>query len=83
MGRIGQKGLGRVPKGTGFLSSPSTMMPGATDPMYNFSHAYDSEIQKCTILSMPNFWIIGRLEEGDQAIVLNLIVELADSRQCF
>jgi hypothetical protein len=83
MGRIGQKRFGRVPEGTGFLNGLSAMMPGAMDPVYNFSHACDSEFQKCTILSMPHFQIISRLEEGDQSIVLDLIVELADSGRRF
>jgi hypothetical protein len=83
MGRFGQEGLGRVPKGTEFLNGPSAMMPSAMDPLYNFSHACDSEIQKCTILSTPDFQIISRLEEGDQSIVLDLIIELADSGQRF
>jgi hypothetical protein len=79
MGRIGQKRFGRVSKRTGFLNSPSAMTPGAMDSLYDFSHACDSEIQKCTILLMPCFRIISRLEEGDQSIVLDLIIELADS----
>jgi hypothetical protein len=40
-------------------------------------------IQECTILSKPNYRIIGRLEEGEQAIVLNLVIEPADSGQRF
>jgi hypothetical protein len=83
MGRFGQKGPGRVSEGTGFLNGPSAMMPGAMDLLYNFSHACDSETPKCTILLMPDFQIIGRLEEGNQSIVLNLIVELADSGRRF
>jgi hypothetical protein len=68
---------------TGFLNSTSAITPSAMDLLYNFSHVYDSEIPKCTILLMPNFQIIGRLEEGEQAIVLDLIAELADSRWRF
>jgi hypothetical protein len=82
-GEIQTKRFGRVPEGTGFLNSPSTMMPDATDPVYNFSHAFDSESQRCTILPMPDFQIVSRLEEGDQLIVLDLVVELADSGRCF
>jgi hypothetical protein len=83
MGRFGQKGLGRVFERTEFLNSPSAIPPSATDLLYNFSHVCDSEVPKCTILSMPSFQIIGRLEEGEQSIVLDLIVEPADSRWCF
>jgi hypothetical protein len=83
MGRIGQKRPGRLFEGTGFLNGLSAIPPSTTDLLYNFSHVHDSEIPKCTILSTPNFQIIGRLEEGEQSIILDLIVEPADSRRCF
>jgi hypothetical protein len=73
-----------IPEGEGFLNGPSVTQPDTVDPMYNFSHACDSEMpSKCTIVPLSEFWIISRLEEGEQAIVLNLVVELADSGQHF
>jgi hypothetical protein len=52
------------------------------DHMYYFDTACDSEVAtrppKCTISHGSEFQIISRLEEGEQAIVLNLVIEPAD-----
>jgi hypothetical protein len=75
-----QKRLSRIPEGEGFLKCPSVTLPDATDTLYNFSTVSDPN-KPCICLSpSPDFWIIGRLEEGEHAIVLDLIVELAESR---
>jgi hypothetical protein len=53
------------------------------DVLYNFSTAPDLN-EHCTCLSpSPDFRIIGRLEEGEHTIVLDLIIELAESGQCY
>jgi hypothetical protein len=77
----GQKGLSGLPKREGFLNRPSVMLPDAMDVVYNFSTI--SDLNGCHVcLSSPSdFQIIGRLEEGEHAIVLDLIVELAESRR--
>jgi hypothetical protein len=60
------------------------MLPYTIDPMYNLSHACDSETLICTIVvPRSEFQIISRLEEGEQAIVLDLVIKLADSGQRF
>jgi hypothetical protein len=82
MGRCGQKGPCGLPEKEGFLIGPGITPPDATDPMY-FSHVTSDLIEQCTIASKPNYRIIGRLEEGEQLIVLDLIIEPADSRQRF
>jgi hypothetical protein len=64
------------------LIGPGITPPDAMDPMY-FSHVTSVLIEQCTIVSKPNYRIIGRLEEGKQAIVLDLIIEPADSRRRF
>jgi hypothetical protein len=59
------------------------MPPNATDTLYNFSTVSDLN-QHCTcLLSSLDFQIIGKLEEGEHAIVLDLIVELAESGRCY
>jgi hypothetical protein len=74
-----QKGLSGLPEGEGFLSHPSVMPPGTTDALYNFSIA--SDLNECCICLLPSsdLQIIGRLEEGEHAIMLNLIVKLVES----
>jgi hypothetical protein len=77
----GQKGLSGLLEGEGFLKGPSNMPPDTMGPLCNFSTASDLN-GHCIFLSpSPNFWIIGRLEEGEHMIMLNLIVEPAESRR--
>jgi hypothetical protein len=64
------------------LIGPGITPPDAMDPMY-FSHVTSDLIEQCTISSKPNYRIIDRLEEGKQAVVLDLIIEPADSGQHF
>jgi hypothetical protein len=64
------------------LIGPGITPPDATDPMY-FSHVTSDLIEQCTIASKLNYRIIGRLEEGEQVIVLDLVIELADSGRHF
>jgi hypothetical protein len=64
------------------LIGSGIMPPNAMDPMY-ISHVTFDPIKQCIILSKLNYQIIGRLEEGEQAIVLDLIVKPADSGRCF
>jgi hypothetical protein len=82
MGSCGKEGPCRLSEEEGFLIGPGIMPPDAMDPMY-ISHVTFDLIKQCTILSKLNYQIIGRLEEGEQAIVLDLIIELADSRRRF
>jgi hypothetical protein len=70
MGRFGQEGPCGLSEEEGFLIGPGITPLDTMDPMY-YSHVSSDLIKKCTILSKPNYWIIGRLEEGKQAIVLN------------
>jgi hypothetical protein len=75
----GQKRLSGLPKREGFLNSPSVMPPDTMDSMCNFSTVSDPNgCHVCLSLS-PNFQIIGRLEEGEHAIVLDLIIKSAES----
>jgi hypothetical protein len=64
------------------LKGPNITPPDVTDCMYNFDTACDSEVAmrspKCTTSHGPEFQIISRLKEGEQAIVLNLVIEPAD-----
>jgi hypothetical protein len=63
------------------LSSPSIMPPDVTDTLHNFSTVSDLN-ECCTcLLPSPNFQIISRLEEGEHAIVLDLIIKPVESRQ--
>jgi hypothetical protein len=55
------------------------MPPDATDALYNFSTVSDLNGRHVCLSLSPNFQIIGRLEEGEHAIVLDLIVEPANS----
>jgi hypothetical protein len=48
--------------------------------MYNFSTASDPNGRHACLSSPSDFRIIGRLEEGEHAIVLDLLIELAESR---
>jgi hypothetical protein len=63
------------------------MAPDVVDHMYNFNTACDSEValrsSKCTISHASAFRIIDRLEEGEQAIMLDLVIEPADHGQRF
>jgi hypothetical protein len=82
MGRFRQEGPCGLLEKDRFLISPGIMPPNATDSIY-YSHVSSDLIEKCTILSKLNYQIIGRLEEGEQVIVLDLVIELADSRWRF
>jgi hypothetical protein len=55
------------------------MPPDVTDSLYNFSTASDPNEHYTCLLTSTYFQIIGRLEEGEHAIVLNLIIELVES----
>jgi hypothetical protein len=77
----GQKRLSGLPEGEGFLKGPSVMPPDVMDPLYNFSTV--SDLNGCCICLSPppNFQTIGRREEGEHVIVLNLIIKPAESGQ--
>jgi hypothetical protein len=71
----------------GFLKGPNVTPPDVMDHMYNFDTVCDPEMAlrppTCTISHASAFLIIGRLEEGEQAIVLNLVIEPTDHGQHF
>jgi hypothetical protein len=79
--RHGQKRLSRLLEGEGFLNSPSIMPPDTMDAMHNFSTASDLNGHCTCLLPSPDFWIIGRPEEGEHTIMLDLIIERAESGQ--
>jgi hypothetical protein len=55
------------------------MPPDATDALYNSSTASDLNGHCICLSPSPDFRIIDRLEEGEHAIVLDLIVKPAES----
>jgi hypothetical protein len=51
--------------------------------MYNFVVNRDSDLEKCTFLFDTSTRIIGRLEEGEHSIVLDLVLEPVDHGRRF
>jgi hypothetical protein len=81
--RHGQKRFSGLPEGEGFLKRPSVTPPDAMDALYNFSTVSDLNGHCICLSPSPNFRIIGRLEEGEHTIVLDLIIEPAESGRCY